>query len=201
MALTRTMLKSMDIEKDNIDKIIEGHTETVDGLKEELEKYKAEIEKLSDVVKERDQLKEAVKNDRTDELQKQYDELKSEFENYKSDVKGKEVQANKSKAYRSLLKEAGISEKRIDSVLKVTDLSKVEFDDDNKIVDADKVTESIKNEWSDFIVSEGKMGASTPKPPANNGNGGIKTKEEIMAIKDTSERQQAIAENHELFGF
>ena len=28
-----------------------------------------------------------------------------------------------------------------------------------------------------------------------------KTKEEIFAIKDTDERQKAIAENHELFGF
>jgi hypothetical protein len=26
------------------------------------------------------------------------------------------------------------------------------------------------------------------------------TKDEIMAIKDTTERQQAIAQNHELFG-
>ena len=28
-----------------------------------------------------------------------------------------------------------------------------------------------------------------------------KTKEEIYAIKDTAQRQKAIAENHELFGF
>lgn len=27
------------------------------------------------------------------------------------------------------------------------------------------------------------------------------TKEEIMKIKDTTERQKAIADNHELFGF
>lgn len=200
MSLTRNWLSALGIEADKVEEIIKGHAETVDGLKDELEKYKADAKKLPEVTAELEKLKEAVKNDRTDELQKKYDKLKAEFDDYKSDVKGKEVQATKSKAYRSLLKEVGVSEKRIDSIMKVTDLSTIDFDDDNKIVDADKVTESIKNEWSDFIPVIEKKGVKVATPPANNG-GGTKTKEEIMAIKDTAARQQAIAENHELFGF
>ena len=35
-------------------------------------------------------------------------------------------------------------------------------------------------------------------PPGGGGTG--KTRDEIMAIKDTAERQQAIADNPELFG-
>lgn len=200
MSLTRNWLSALGIEADKVEEIIKGHAETVDGLKDELEKYKADAKKLPEVTAELEKLKEAVKNDRTDELQKKYDKLKAEFDDYKSDVKGKEVQATKSKAYRSLLKEVGVSEKRIDSIMKVTDLSTIDFDDDNKIVDADKVTESIKNEWSDFIPVIEKKGVKVATPPANNG-GGTKTKEEIMAIKDTAARQQAIADNHELFGF
>lgn len=200
MSLTRNWLSALGIEADKVEEIIKGHAETVDGLKDELEKYKADAKKLPEVTAELEKLKEAVKNDRTDELQKKYDKLKAEFDDYKSDVKGKEVQATKSKAYRSLLKEVGVSEKRIDSIMKVTDLSTIDFDDDNKIVDTDKVTESIKKEWGDFIPVIEKKGVKVATPPANNG-GGTKTKEEIMAIKDTAARQQAIAENHELFGF
>lgn len=200
MAFTRKWLSALGIEADKVDEIVKAHAETVDALKEEIDKYKTDAEKLESVVKERDSLKEAVKKDKTEEFQKKYEEIKSEFDNFKTDVKNKEIKASKTNAYRSLLKEAGISEKRLDSVLRVTDLSKVEFDEENKIVDADKVTEAIKDEWSDFIVSKGKQGANVPNPPANNG-GGVKTKEEIMAIKDTAERQKAIAENHELFGF
>ena len=37
MALTRKMLKAMGIEDEKIDQIIEAHSETVDGLKGELE--------------------------------------------------------------------------------------------------------------------------------------------------------------------
>lgn len=199
MALTRKWLSALGIDVEKIEEIIKAHTETVEGLKAEIDKYKADAEKLPGVESERDKLKEAVKNDKTKELQKQYDELKAEYEGYKSDVKGKEVQATRTKAYRTLLKEAGVSEKRIDSILKITDLSQIDYDEDNKIVDADKVTESIKTEWAEFIPIIEKKGVDVANPPANNG-GGVKTKEEIMAIKDTAERQKAIAENHELFG-
>ena len=44
-----------------------------------------------------------------------------------------------------------------------------------------------------------KKGVNNAKPPKSEG-GGAMTKEEIMAIKDTAQRQAAIAENHELFG-
>lgn len=198
MALTRKFLAALGIEADKVDEIIKAHSETVDGLKEQIDSYKADAEKLPAVTEERDKLKEAVKNDRTEELQKKYDDLKSEYDNYKSDVKGKEVKASRTKAYKELLKEAGVSEKRIDTILKVTDLSKVDFDKENNVKDADKVKESIKSEWADFITTTSSKGADTTTPPAN--TGGAKTKDEILAIKDPSERQAAIAENHELFG-
>ena len=43
----------------------------------------------------------------------------------------------------------------------------------------------------------------TPVPPADGGSNGKDnvTRESIMQIKDPVERQQAIAENHELFGY
>ena len=42
-------------------------------------------------------------------------------------------------------------------------------------------------------------GADVAKPPQT--GKATKTKDEIMAIEDDNERQAAIAENHELFGF
>ena len=43
------------------------------------------------------------------------------------------------------------------------------------------------------IVKDGKEGAGTSTPPGNDG-GVVKTKEEIMKIKDTQERQKAWGE-------
>ena len=100
-----------------------------------------------------------------------YDALKDDFDAYKKEISAKETKAARESAYKSLLKEAGISEKRIDSVLKVSDIDSFEFDEEGKIKDADKLTESIKKEWADFIVSEETKGAEVHNPPTNNGGG------------------------------
>lgn len=199
MSLTRKFLTALGIEADKIDEIITAHSETVDALKEQRDKYKTDAEKLPAVTEECNKLKEQVKNDKTEVYKAELDKVKEDFKQYKADVEGKEVKANKAKAYKELLKEVGVSEKRFDAILKLTDLSKIEFDDENKVKDADKVKESIKSEWSDFISTKNTKGANTKNPPSNTG-GGTKTKEEIMAIKDSAERQAAIIENHELFG-
>lgn len=128
-----------------------------------------------------------------------YDALKDDFEAYKKDITAKETKATRSNAYKELLKQAGISEKRLDTVLKVSDIDSLEMGEDGKFKDSDKILESIKTEWADFITTTETKGAETSTPPSNNG-GGKMTKADIMKIKDTSERQKAIAENHELFG-
>ena len=199
MALTRKFLTALGIEADKIDEIITAHSETVDALKEQRDQYKADAEKVGTLTEECNKLKEQVKNDKTEVYKAELDKVKEDFKQYKADVEGKEVKANKAKAYKELLKEVGVSEKRFDAILKLTDLSKIEFDDENKVKDADKVKDSIKSEWSDFISTTNTKGADTKNPPSNTG-GGAKTKEKIMAIKDSAERQAAIIENHELFG-
>ena len=98
-----------------------------------------------------------------------------------------------------MLKEVGISDKRLDSILKVTDLSRVKIAEDGTIEGVDDLKKKVADEWADFIEKSATKGADVKKPPVN-APGTAKTKEEIMAIKDASERQAAIAENPELFG-
>lgn len=128
-----------------------------------------------------------------------YDALKDDFEAFKKDITAKENKATRSNAYKELLKEAGIAEKRLETILKVSDIDSLEMGDDGKFKDSAKILENIKEEWADFITTKETHGANTATPPSNNGGGKL-TKSEIMKIKDTSERQKAIAENHELFG-
>ena len=174
MALTRKFLSAMGIEDSKIDEIISAHTDTVNALKEERDNFKADAEKLPAVQKELDDLKKAEsKGDaykvKYEAQKEEYEALKKEFDQYKDGVTAKETTAKKESAYRALLKEAGVSEKRIDAVLRVSDISKVELTEDGKLKDSEELEKKIKEEWSDFIVSEGTKGADTPKPPANNG--------------------------------
>ena len=46
MALTRKFLSALGIEEEKAEQIIAAHTETVDGLKAERDKYKEDAEKL-----------------------------------------------------------------------------------------------------------------------------------------------------------
>ena len=205
MGLTRKALAAMGIEAEKVDQIIEMHTETLEAIKaerdsarEDLKKFKADSEKLSDVQKELAELK--AKTDQPDVYKEKYEKVKKDFDDYKGEITAKETKAAKEKAYRAMLKEVGVSDKRLDTVMKasVGTIDSVELDDEGNLKNVDELKNNAKTEWADFIVSTGTKGASTPTPPAN--TGGAKTKDEIMAIKDTSKRQAAIAENHELFG-
>lgn len=195
--LTRKTLKAMDIDNEKIDQIIDMHAETVEALKEERDKYKNDAEKLKDVQTKLDEANKTIEAGNKDSYKVKYEAIKEDFEKYKADITAKESKSAKESAYKALLKEVGVSEKRLDAVLKVSDLASVELDKDGKVKDADKWKESIKTEWSDFIVTEGKQGAGTATPPA--GGGGAMTKEQIVAIKDPVARRAAISQNMNLF--
>lgn len=198
MALTRKMLKAMGIEDEKVEQIIEAHTETVTALKDERDAFKADAEKLPAVQKELDELK--ATDNKEDTYKVKYDALKEEFEGFKKEQSEKELRVKKEQAYKVLLQEAGVSEKRVDAVLKVSDIDSLEFNEDGSVKDADNLKKGIEAEWEDFIVRKETQGTQTSTPPQGSGKV-YKTKEEIMSIKDTRERQQAISENHELFGF
>lgn len=202
MALSKSMLEGMGLTKEQIKAIIDGHEESLDYYQGEIEKYKKTIEdgekKLAKVQNDLNNLKkEADDNDSKNPYKVKYEALKEEFDKFKADEKAKETKATKTEAFKALLKECGVSDKRIGSVVKVSDIESIELDEDGKIKDADKLKASVKEEWSDFIPTQETKGAQTSTPPGN--TGGRRSKEEILAIKDTSERQQAMLENKDLF--
>lgn len=202
MAFTRKFLSALGIEADKVDEIINAHIEVVDGLKEERDNFKEDAEKLADVEKELAKAKEKIaKNGDGETVSKEdYDKLKKEYDDYKADITAKTTRTEKESAYRELLKSVGVSEKRFNAIIKVSDIDGLELDKDGKIKDADKHTENVKSEWADFIETTTTTGAKTANPPANNGKGTGKTKEEILAIKDGAVRRQEMLNNPHLFG-
>ena len=173
MALTRKMLKAMELDDDKIAQILEAHTAVIDEIaserdtfKADAERYKAQAEKLTTV--EKDLVKAQAKVEEAEDNADKLKNLKAEFEQYKADVKAKEVAGVTEKAYRSLLKEAGIADKYFDKIIKVTDLSKIKLDKDN-------IVNGIKSEWSEFVVTQGTQGANVANPPANTGGGTFET--------------------------
>lgn len=209
MALTKAKIKEILSEagadeskiSDATLKIMEGHTASIDALREERDTYKKEAEAAADAKKEAADLKkenESLKESQKDSYKVKYDALKEEFTEYKKGIESEKTKASKTEAFKKVLKEIGVSEKRIEAVLKVSEVDKIKLDKDGNIEGLDDLKKNLTEEWADFIVKTDKKGAETVTPPANTG-GGKKTKEEIDAIKDTAARQQAMLENKELY--
>ena len=180
--------------KEKAQQIMDGHISVTDGLKEERDSYKTEAEKAADLQK---QLDDHLANG--EDYKKKYEEEHKAFEDFKKQTASEAEAAKIRSAYRKLLADEGIGEKRLDSILKVTDLTKLKLDKDGNLEDVDGLKKAINDEWGEFKVTVKETGAVVEKPIQT--GKATKTKDEIYAIKDTAERQKAIAENHELFGF
>ena len=151
----------MGIEDRQIETIIEAHSDTVNGLKAERDRYKGVAEQVPDLQR---QLEDATaKLHEADDWKARYEGEKKALKDFQAKVDGERAEAAKAKAYRDMLKKAGIDPKRIDTIMRVTDLAKVEMDGDG-LKDADALAESAKTEWSDFVVKT-KTDVDTPATP------------------------------------
>lgn len=195
-SLTRKFLASIGLEEDKIDIIIEKHNEVCTEIKDERDKYKELAEKIPVLEKENEDLKSKVTGD--DPYKDKFEELQKEYEAFKSDVEAKATTAKKESAFRHMLVEIGIPEKRIDRIMKVSDMDKIELTD-NGIKDEETLKAKLKEEWSDFITTTRTEGTPSANPPSNTGKPTM-TREQIRAIPDATARQKAMLENPSLFG-
>ena len=201
MAITRKLLKGMGLTEEQQDTIIEAHTDTVNGLKADVDRYKADAEKLPGVQKELDELK--GKGD--DGYKAKYESEHQAFEDYKKTVDAEKTTAAKEKAVEAVLKKIGVSEKRLQSVAKLAKadglLDALELDDDGAVKEADKLEKSLKDSYSDYIVTTSTQGANTANPPANSGGAKLtmadiyKKDEKGRYVMDYEARLKAIEEN------
>lgn len=171
MALTRKLLRSMGIDDEKIDQIIDAHTETVNALKDERDGLKDAADRLKKAEAELEELKAKP----ADGFKEKYEKEHADFAAFKADAAKAAADREKRSLYRKLLIGAGVDQKRIDAVMRVADLSNVVVED-GAIKDADKVTEKVKGEWSDFIPTTSKKPAGVDTPPAGAGGGAAEPK-------------------------
>lgn len=181
--------------------IVALHLGVVDPLKDDITRYKADAEKLESVQKELDGLKS--KGD--DGYKAKYESEHQAFEDYKTSVAAEKTTAAKEKALETALKKVGIADKRLQSVARLCKgdglLEKLELDDKGAIKDSDKLEASLKESYSDYIVTTSTQGATTPNPPANSGGAKLsmadiyKKDEKGHYVLDYESRLKAIEEN------
>lgn len=171
--------------KDKVNQLQTLHHEIVNGLMDEKDEAIQRAERAEKAAESAKAEKEAAEKSLTD---------------YKAQQTQKDTRATKAAAYKQLLKDNGVLEKHFDRVVKMTgaDIDALELDENGKVKDAKKFMDSQKDVWGDFVATTTTTGAKVDNPPINAGS--KMTKEQIINIKDASERQAAIAANPEAFG-
>ena len=145
--------------------IVDEIRDQLDAANAETAKYKAEAEKLPDIQKQLDALKGG------EDFKAKYEKEHADFEGYKKQIADGEELTKKKTAYRKLLVDEHINEKRLDSVIRLTDFSGIKLDKDGNLQDVDSLKKTIADEWGEYKVTTHKRGAQVATPPQDD-NGG-----------------------------
>lgn len=193
MAFTRATIRNLakesgvELPKELEDALVSEHLTARNAYAEE--QVKAELEK---------QPAEKAVNVKDSE---EYKTLKQSFDDYKAEIANKQAKEAKEKAVRAFYESKGITGKNLEIAMRGSraEIDGIELDGD-KIKDASTLDALVKGDFSGLVATTTTKGANTVTPPANNGGKTGKTKEEIMAIRDSAVRQAEIAKNPEAFG-
>ena len=200
----KAILSSHDLPVEKLEscaeEICSRHAADLDSIKEERDNSKKDAETLVAVQKELNDLKDKEAAKEADPFEAKYNDVQKEFEQYKAKIEKEKLMTAKKDALREIAKDAGLSDAGIEKALKYHNYDTLELDENGAVKGKSDVMKAVKDEWHEYVQTTQANGANVATPPAST-RGNYKSKDEIMAIKDTKERQTAIAENHEMFGF
>ena len=167
MALTRKSLKAMGLTDEQVDSIIEMHSETVDGLKEQVKTYKADAEKLPNVQKELDELKAAGDGgweEKAKDFEKKYNDLVAENKN-------KEAKAAKESAAKAFFESKGITGNSLEIAMRGSSAEIAALDlDGEKIKDSSALDALVNGTFKALVSTTTTKGANIPNPPVTTPN-------------------------------
>lgn len=196
--LTRSFLKALGCNDDQISAITERHTEVTGAIKTERDDWKqkydtakATADKVPGLQQEIDTLKGG------EDFKAKYEKEHADFEAYKGEISAQEQKKKVETAYRKLLADEHIKTDRHDFIVAHTDLSKATLDKDGNLVEAESFKKEINdsvNGWGAFKVAVEKEShhPATPPKDGSTGTGVSRAKElaqryqqERYGVKDT----------------
>ena len=167
MALTRKSLKAMGLTDEQVDSIIEMHSETVDGLKEQVKTYKADAEKLPNVQKELDDLKAAGDGGFKEKFEKEH----SDFENFKKTIQEKETKVATESAAKAFCESKGITGNSLEIAMRGSSAEIAALDlDGEKIKDSSALDALVNGTFKALVSTTTTKGANIPNPPVTTPN-------------------------------
>lgn len=186
-----------NIPADQIPKLASAISSAVGRAFVDKKRYGDKLDEIETLKTEKQTAEDALAT--AQKWEERYNNEHNAFEQYKTDTEARANLDAVKAAYKKLLTAANIDPKRHDAILRVTPFDGMKLTADGTLENADELAQGIESDYGEFKVTTFERGPEVATPPL--AAPARRTKEEIMAIKDTGERQRAIAENHDLFGF
>ncbi len=186
MALTRKALKAMGLTDEQVDSVVELHTETLDAVKEQRDGYKADADKLAEAQAELEALKK-------DGYKEKYENEHAAFETYKTEQTAKETKAAKTAAVRKYFEAKGITGKGLDIAMRGAgaEINAAELNGEN-LKDTSTLDALIAGDFAGLVGKKFTQSSKVETPPAN-ATGEAKTRAEIAAMPDREARRAEYA--------
>lgn len=188
MALTRSFLKAMGLNDEQVNSVIEAHTDTIDALKKERDDWKGKAETVETLTRERDEAVEKLS--KAGDVQK----VQKEFDDYKQQVEDERKYAVDTSDLLDIANAAGIRRPRwLEIAARDFDRSKIKRGEDNAITNRDELIEVMKSSNADFIATTDTKGVPPANPPTGGGQTFTKADIEKMSTKEVNKNWEAIS--------
>lgn len=162
--LTRKNLKALNVPDEAIDAIVEAHSDAINDIKAERDKYAEQAKQIAALTTERDTLKQQLAEAKKSVGDAQ--KIQEAFDAYKQQVETEKKTATLTTAAKKLLTSKGMQEKLADLVMAKRGLDGIELDDKGAIKDGDKLIDALKGEYGDLFSTQQQQGTPTTTPPS-----------------------------------
>lgn len=151
MSLSRSFLKSLSLNDDQISAVIEAHSETVNALNT---KY-SELESRYNSVKESADRLPAVQKELDDlmklDYKSKYDAEKSAHDSLKETLARKEAHAAREKAVRAYYEGKNIRNGNLAIAMRGTDIDSLQLDDDGALTDTAALDALVEGDFKPLV--------------------------------------------------
>lgn len=164
MPFGRKFLKSIGLNEDQIESVVEAHIEVTNAQKATIAELTDKASKLDELQKELESLRGKA------DFESKYNAKAKEFEDYKASVETEKRESAIKSAYRDLLVAEHVGERQLDAIIRATNFKDMKLGSDGKLENVDALKEAIKKDWSGFISTEHIRGAEVSTPPGGDNN-------------------------------
>lgn len=173
MALTRQLLKDMQLSDESIETIISAHVSTIEALKNERDAALAQVEAL-----------QAATDQSAAQVQQAFDDYRAQVEQDRQAHQALEL-------LRLSMLQAGCNEKAIDLLVQSINASQLEMDG-GMLKNGPALIAEMRSKYADFFASPVRMPAPTLKPPVQ--TGGALTRDDLsrMSVDEINRNWNAV---------